>query len=98
MSFFQTIYHLEQELRQNGEPELLKSFHSDIKGGHAFNSLLGILQAVSSPKPYVLLRINLTTRRLIIDKIILFRYQDGQELNSNLDISLTTSSSKHMSP
>ena len=53
--FFQTIYPLEQKLRQNGEPELLKSFHSDIKDGHALNSHLGILQVISSSKPYGLL-------------------------------------------
>ena len=56
--FFQTIYPLEQKLRQNGEPELLKSFHSDIKDGHALNSHLGILQVISSSKPYVLLSRN----------------------------------------
>ena len=55
---FQTIYPLEQKLNQNGEPELLKSFHSDIKDGHALKSHLGILQAISSSKPYVLLSRN----------------------------------------
>ena len=55
---FQTIHPLEQTLRQNGEPELLKSFHSDIKDGRALYSHLGILQAISSSKPYVFLSRN----------------------------------------
>ena len=30
--------------KANGDPELLKSFHSDIKDGHPLNSHLDILQ------------------------------------------------------
>ena len=45
-------------VRQNVEPELLKSLHSDIKDGHVFNSHIEILQAISSSKPYVLLSRN----------------------------------------
>ena len=44
---------------QNGDPELLKSFHSDIKNGHPLNSHLDILQTTSSSKPYDLISSNL---------------------------------------
>ena len=54
--------------RQNGEPELLKSFHSDIKDSHSLNSHLGILQTVSSSNPYVFLSIKKATWRLRINK------------------------------
>ena len=67
--FFQTIYPLKQILSQTGEPELVKSLHSDIKDAHALNSHLGILQAIFSSKPYVLLSRNQTTWRLRINKI-----------------------------
>ena len=70
--FFQTIYPLEQKLRQNVEPKLLKSVRSDIIDGHAFNSHLGILQAISSSKPYVLLS----------------RYQANMEAQNKEDISM----------
>ena len=35
---------------QNGDPELLKSFHSDMEDGHQLNSYLEILQTSSSSK------------------------------------------------
>ena len=67
--FFATIYPLEQKLWQTGQPDFLKSVHSDIKDGHALNSHLGFLQAISSSKPYILLSRNQATWRLSIDKI-----------------------------
>ena len=36
--------------RRNGDPEWLKSFHSDIEDGHQLNSYLEILQTTSSSK------------------------------------------------
>ena len=44
---------------QNGDPALLKSFHSDIKDGHPLNNHLDILQKTPSAKPYVLMSRNL---------------------------------------
>ena len=92
--FFQTIYPLEQKLRQNGEPELLKSFHSDIKDGHALNSHLEILQT-SSSKPYVLLGKALMVGISQLSKMLkslLSDTNDGHALNSLHGILQTTSS------
>ena len=44
--------------RQNGDPDMLKSFHSDIKDGHPLNSHLRILQPTSF-KRFILLSRNL---------------------------------------
>ena len=91
-NIFQTKNPLEQKLRQNGDPDLLKLFHSDIKHGHALNSHLWILQTISSSKPYVLLSRNQATWRLRINWIISFRYQrwprtKQQSWNSSNNIS-----------
>ena len=80
---FQTIYPLEQKLdgRKQSDrlPEMLKSFHFDVKEGPALNSHLGILQTSSSSKPCVLLSRNTMrgTRQNMFRMAwtVLFRYQ-----------------------
>ena len=80
--------------RQNRDPELLKSFHSDIKDGLALNSHLGILQIMYSSKSHMSSWAE--TRQHGGSEWIMSFYLDikyGQELNSNLYILQTTSSS-----
>ena len=95
--FFQTIHPLEQKLngRHQGKTETLNcSNHSiQISKMTMHYSYLGILQIISS-KPYVLLSWNQVTWRLKMNKSFYSDIKDGQELNNNLDILQTTSSSK----
>ena len=81
--------------------KLLKSAHALIKDGHALNSYLGILQPISSSKPYILLSRNLMEGFLQhedseIAKSSHSHIQDSHALNSHLGILQTTSSKPYI--